>query len=211
MDIILADDHDLVRDALETYLMDLAAGVRVRQAGSLAEALRLVEESQDLRLILLDLLMPGMNGLNGLAVTRRRCPEVPVVMLSGQADSETIKGALRAGAAGFIPKAMRGEAMLNALRLVLSGEHYVPQLVVDPEGANEAKTASASKVLDTLTLRERDVMSHLVMGMPNREIGNLLNISDVTVGLHLRSIYRKLSVANRTQAVRLALENGWQG
>ncbi len=210
MQVILADDHDLVRDTLEAFLKRLGDDVRVLHAANLPQAVELAREAGELQLILLDLRMPGMNGLAGLKTMRTERPEVPVVILSGEVNSDTVRGALQAGAAGFIPKTMRATAMLNALRLVLSGERYVPDLLLTEATTPAGGAPAPGSRLDSLTPRERQVVGELVKGLSNREIARNLSIEEVTVALHLRSIYRKLDVESRTQAVRLALQLGWE-
>jgi len=209
MRILLADDHDLIRDTIEEFLKRLAADLQVSHAATLPEALDVLRAAGDLDLILLDLRMPGMNGLAGLKSVQAESGGVPIVILSGETDPDTVRSALQAGAAGFVPKTMRGTAMLNALRLVLAGERYVPDILLAEQTARADSGAHGDRGLALLTRRERDVMRLLVQGLSNKEIGGSLKIEVVTVALHLRSIYRKLGVASRTQAVRMALEQGW--
>jgi two-component system nitrate/nitrite response regulator NarL len=210
MRILIADDHDLVRDTIEEFLKRLGDETEVLQAATLPEAMTLVARQEDrLDMILLDLRMPGMNGLAGLTAMRQKCPDVPVVILSGDVNPDVVRGALQAGAAGFIPKTMRGAAMLNAIRLVQSGGRYVPDLIVTNGTANLLEDAGRNP--KNLTPRERQVLGQLVKGLSNKEIGRALSIEEITVALHLRSIYRKLEVSTRTQAVRIALQLGWDG
>jgi DNA-binding NarL/FixJ family response regulator len=210
MRILIADDHDLVRDTIEEFLKRLGDQTEVLQASTLPEAMTLAGQQTDkLDMILLDLRMPGMNGLAGLTAMRQKCPDVPVVILSGDVNPDVVRGALQAGAAGFIPKTMRGAAMLNAIRLVQSGGRYVPDVIVTNGAANLLEAGARSP--KNLTPRERQVLSQLVKGQSNKEIGRALNIEEITVALHLRSVYRKLEVSTRTQAVRIALQLGWDG
>jgi DNA-binding NarL/FixJ family response regulator len=206
MRILLADDHDLVRDTIEEFLKRLADDLQVHHAATLPQALDVVRHAADLDLVLLDLRMPGMNGLAGLKAVQAESGSVPIVILSAETDPETIRNALQAGAAGFVPKTMRGTTLLNALRLVLAGERYIPDILLAEPAAD---AGAGDQGLAALTRRERDVMRLLVEGLPNKEIGRRLKIEVVTVALHLRSIYRKLGVSSRTQAVRMALEQGW--
>ena len=187
---------------------ELAGDLQIFHAGTLPQALELARATEELNLILLDLRMPGMNGLAGLKVMREARPEVPIMLMSGDADPETMRDALQAGAAGFIPKTMRAAPMLSALRLVLSGGRYIPEQVIQEMGQSLPRQVPG---FETLTLRELDVLRQLVKGQTNKEIGRELQLGEVTIGLHLRSIYRKLGVKNRTQAVRLALRQGWDG
>jgi len=201
--VIVADDHVLIRELLERQLKELDADVRVYHAGTLQQVLELAHTAERLDLILLDLRMPGMNGFAGLQAVRQTRPEVPVAILSGQIEPQTIRDALQAGAAGYLPKTMRATGMLNALRLILDGERYVPESVLSTAAGGETGGADFSK-------RERDVIKQLMLGHTNKEIARDLQVEEVTVALHLRSIYRKLAVRNRTQAVRLLLERGWE-
>ena len=205
--VIVADDHALIRELLERQLKELDADVRVYHAGTLQQVLETIRTAERLDLVLLDLGMPGMNGFAGLQAVRQRRPEVPVAILSGQIDPQTIREALQAGAAGYLPKTMRAAGMLNALRLILDGERYVPESALG--GATDAAAIATAGAAD-LSRRERDVIKLLMLGHTNKEIARDLQIEEVTVALHLRSIYRKLSVRNRTQAVRVLLERGWE-
>jgi len=210
MRILLADDHDLVRDSIEEFLKRLDHDVQVLHAGTLPQALELARQNSELDAILLDLRMPGMNGLAGLKAMRAIRADVPVAILSGEVDPDTIRGALQAGAAGFLPKTMRATAMLGAMRLILAGERYVPELLV-ADRAEAAGAPPAAAGGSRLTQREREVIGLLAQGLSNKEIGQRLKIEVVTVALHLRSIYRKFGVSSRTQAVRRALQQGWDG
>jgi two-component system, NarL family, nitrate/nitrite response regulator NarL len=203
--LLVADDHDLIRDMVEGLVEDLADDLRVYHAGTLPQALDLARSTSALDLILLDVRMPGMNGLAGLKTMREARPDVPIIVMSGDTDPETARGALQAGAAGFIPKTMRAAAMLNALRLVLSGGRYIPEQAMG-EGHDPSRDQPPG--FESLTPRELDVLRQLVKGQSNKEIGRELQLSEVTIGLRLRSIYRKLGVKSRTQAVRLALRQG---
>jgi DNA-binding NarL/FixJ family response regulator len=209
MRILLADDHDLIRDTIEEFLKRLDKDLHVLHAANLSQALDLARKGDPLDLVLLDLRMPGMNGLAGLKAVQAARTDVPVVILSGETNPDIIRNALQAGAAGFLPKTMRGTALLNALRLILAGERYVPEILVAGQPASAADTTGSAPAPTSLTQREREVVSLLVQGLSNKEIGHRLGIEVVTVALHLRSIYRKLGVSSRTQAVRLAMEQGW--
>jgi len=208
MRLLVADDHDLIRDMFAELVKELAGDLQIYHAGTLPQALELARATDGLNLILLDLWMPGMNGLAGLKVMREARPDVPIMLMSGDADPETMRDALQAGAAGFIPKTMRAAPMLSALRLVLSGGRYIPEQVIQQMGQSPPRQVPG---FEALTLRELDVLRQLVKGQTNKEIGRELQLREVTIGLHLRSIYRKLGVKSRTQAVRLALRQGWDG
>jgi len=204
--VIVADDHALIRELLERQLKELDADVRVYHAGTLQQVLDLIRTAERLDLILLDLRMPGMNGFAGLQAVLQKRSDVPVAILSGQVDPQTIREALQAGAAGYLPKTMRAGSMLNALRLILDGERYVPESALTTPAA---ETGSAVPGAAEFSKREREVTKLLIRGQTNKEIARDLQVEEVTVALHLRSIYRKLAVRNRTQAVRVLIERGW--
>jgi DNA-binding NarL/FixJ family response regulator len=124
MRLVLADDHVLFLDALQAYLKELEPLVEVITATNFSQALQYVTRSATLDLVLLDVNMPGMNGLEGLKLMKQRFPDLPVVLLSGYAGARQIREAMSCGAAGFIPKDLPGEALVRALELVLAGGRY---------------------------------------------------------------------------------------
>ncbi|HEY4134336.1 MAG TPA: response regulator transcription factor [Alphaproteobacteria bacterium] len=205
MRIILADDHEVVRRGIGDYLQMLEPGVVVHEAGSLDEVTALVDRIGGAELVILDLNMPGMNRFAGIDIVRRRLPGVPVAILSGSIERNDVLRALEAGAIGFLPKLLGGEAMISALRLMLSGERYLPSFILDSEGsAGDLRPAPAMH----LTEREGQVLRHISVGLSNKEIARELGIQEVTVKLHVKALFRKLQVTNRTQAARRAIELG---
>ena len=213
MEILLADDHALVRDGLVPFLSRVAEGARIIEAASLPEALERAKAAQQLRLAILDLNMPGMDGLGGLSAMRAAFPHVPVVILSGSAHPADALHAIESGADGFIPKTMRGEAIIGVLRLVLSGEKYVPSFLFDYREETPGKDAAQTKSgpLAQLSAREMDILSMIVDGAPNKVIARALDLQEVTVKAHLRNIFRKMTVSNRTEAARVAILAGITG
>jgi DNA-binding NarL/FixJ family response regulator len=205
MKIILADDHVMVREGLRPFLEKLDdGGVSVYEAGGLPEVLTLLEKLGSVDLLVLDLRMPGMDGLEGLRQVRQSHPEIPTVILSSMVDRDQMLESINLGAAGYIPKHLSGAAMISALRLVLSGERFLPSMLLAPEQQDQpaASQSGASK----LTPREREVLALLREGLPNKVIANRLSLSEVTVKSHLFSIFRKLGVQNRVQAARRLVE-----
>lgn len=215
MQILLADDHAMVRDGLVPFLERLQPGTSVIEAGGFADALAAARAASDLSLAILDLYMPGMDGLAGLAAMRAEFPALPIVILSGSTKPEDALQAIEHGASGFVPKTMRGETILGVLRLVLSGEKYIPPFLFDyrenaPQQAAQAQPDPSSP-LAHLTPRERDILEMIVDGAPNKIIARELKLQEVTVKAHLRNMFRKLNVANRTEAARIALMSGMAG
>lgn len=203
MKILVADDHALFRDGLRYMLARLGEDVEILQAKDCAEALTLAASRSDLDLILLDLAMPGMDGLVGLRALRARNPAVPVVILSASEEPAEMRLALEGGAMGFIPKSSTSDVMLGALRLVLSGGVYVPLAFMERFQSGRTPGATLASSLETLGLtpRQHDVLRLLGKGQSNKEIARVLGLAEGTVKLHISAILRALGVDNRTQAV----------
>jgi DNA-binding NarL/FixJ family response regulator len=208
--LLIADDHVLLTDMLEAHLKKLGPDVEIAKAINLSETLAFAGGAAAFDLVILDLRMPGMNGLAGLKAVRQQFPGAPVAVMSGEATAENAKNAYDAGAIGFIPKTIGGRAMLNAVHLMLSGERYFPVGLGEaaPGAGKPAAAGAVSGGIAALTARERDVLRLLLSGAPNGDIGRQLGIETVTVALHLRNVYRKLGVESRTQAVKLCMESG---
>lgn len=205
MQVLIGDNHDLVLDGLDLLLRRLEPDILVLRARSLADALELAKEHQTLELVVLSLNLPGMDGVMGTDVFRSFFPDPPLVILSDDCQRQDAIDAMRYGASGFIPKTTAKDAMLFAFQLILGGEKFVPaDLILDDDDSIDQTADSRVH----LTRRERAVLSSLVKGHTNREIGEELGIQEVTVKLHLRNIYRKFSVKNRTQAVMKAIDLG---
>lgn len=201
MRIILADDHVMIREGLRPFVERVAAATEVLEAGSFPEVVALLKKAP-VDLVILDLKMPGMNGYQGLVTLRRDYPAVRCVMLSAMSDREHVLEAIRLGADGFIPKQLSGAAMVSALQLVLSGERFIPAMLVD---ANPDRPAG--ELIGRLTPRERDILRLLREGHPNKVIANRLDVSEVTVKSHLGNVFRKLGVQNRLQAMKLLVDS----
>ena len=210
LEILIADDHKLLREGLKPFLQELADDVVIWEAANFRETLAIAAEVPALRLVLLDLSMPGMNGMVGIETLRAQHPTVPVVILSGDSRRETVLGALHAGAAGFIAKTTSGAAMVNALRLVLSGKTCPPaDLSVndDRDEDTDADNAPPPSRLEGLNGREREILALVVEGLTNKEIGRRIGLQEVTIKAHLRSLYRRIGAVNRAQAVRITLQS----
>ncbi|HUJ00427.1 MAG TPA: response regulator transcription factor [Usitatibacter sp.] len=204
MKVLVVDDHPLFREGLRTLIERMEPAARVIESDSCEAALALAaREAPELDLILLDLALPGMNGLEGIARFRERFATTPVVMVSASYDARHVKQAIDRGAQGFIPKSTPPDVLASALRLIFSGGVYVPPYVLEPlpgpasAGARAALTSAQSRVLELMA-----------RGQSNKAIGNALDISDNTVRAHVSAILRALGVTNRTEAVAIALQAG---
>lgn len=209
MHILLADDHDLVRESLKAYIERLAPDITVDAGRDLGDALALLCHAATFDVIVLDLRMPGMNGLEGLKKIRSLRPDTPVVIMSGSTDAQIVRDALALGAKGFFPKTMNGQVLVNALRLVTAGETFIPSIYLSGGEADlGADPAGQGAVSASFTKREQEVLQHLLRGRSNKEIAQSLGIEEVTIKLHVRGVCRKLGARNRTEAVAIAHQRG---
>jgi DNA-binding NarL/FixJ family response regulator len=209
--VLIADDHALFRYGISLALEGLYKDVTILQASSAEEAHRMAHETVGLDLILLDLMMPGLNGIADLKKYIETLPKVPVVVVSGSRQRSTIRSAIEAGARGYILKSSNGEILKHVLPLVLSGELYIPAQAVAAEelvgvGAGEFEASPLEESSDfnpdfkSLTPRETQVLKLLTLGYSNKEIARSLGMLEGTVKVHVKSIMKKLGVNNRTQA-----------
>jgi len=206
--ILVVDDYPLIREGLANALTQLARQVNVLQADSVKRALAELKKQPEITLVLLELALPDNEGTSAVTRIRELYPNVPVVVLSALDDSATVRAALDGGARGFISKRSSSTMLLNALRLVLAGEVYVPPEALGDETARAAvrepkPPAAPRRTSDRLGLTQRqlDVLRLLVQGNPNKTICRELRLAEGTVRTHVAAIFRALHVSNRTQAV----------
>ena len=202
MRILIADDHDLLRDTLVMFL-ESADGFETATAPDLDGALDLMSNEEKFDVVLLDLNMPGMNGLSGLQRAIEHGAGQPVALMSGAATRETAEQALEIGAAGFLPKTVSAKSLINAVRFMAMGEQYAP---IDFMTAREE--ATSHPLADKLTEREMQVLRGLTEGKSNKEIARDLDLTEPTIKLHMKTLYRKVGASNRTQAALIAKEAG---
>lgn len=200
--LLIADDHPLFRLALTQAVRDVVADAEVFEAGSLAEARELMARHPDIDLVLLDLHMPDSHGLMGLAALRAEYPGVAVAMISAHDDPHTIRRALTYGASAFIPKRSDVARLQEALRAVLACEDYVPPELRAAVQASPPATGDALNAarLASLTPQQFKVLVRVAEGQLNKQIADVLGISERTVKAHLSALFEKLGVRNRTQA-----------
>ncbi len=198
MKILVADDHDLVRDTIALFLQN-EGGIEVTVAATLDEALVRIDEVGSFDLVLLDYGMPGMDGLAGLKRAIAANQDKPVALMSGVASRTVAEDALAAGAAGFVPKTLGAKSMVNALRFMASGEQYAPV-----KWMTEMEAEASHPLADKLSAREMQVLEGLCDGKANKEIARDLDLQEVTVKLHVKTLSRKLDARNRTHAAMIA-------
>ena len=213
MKLLIVDDHAIVREGLAALLLQWEAGATVLQASGGIEGLSLAEAHPDLDAVFLDLNMPGQGGVEAIHAFRKRCPQVPVIVLSSSEDPGDVRRAIRSGALGYVPKSANPQTMLSALRLVLSGETYLPLLMLEssPADALPERNGAPHDVGGGLTERQAEVLRHLCRGLSNKEISRALGLSEKTTKAHITAIFKTLGVVNRTQAVTAARRAGMVG
>lgn len=209
--LVLVDDHEMVIEGLKAMLAGFSSRVRVvGQAVGVEQALSVVD-SLDPDVVLCDVRMQGSSGLDLCLALRQRDPNRRVVMLSVYDDEQYLFQSLRVGASGYLLKSISSDDLVRQLELVRGGE-----TAIDPGLAARAVDTASRLQRDEfwpgarqgLTQRESEILSFMVTGLSNRGIANKLVIGDETVKSHLRSIYRKLGVSDRTSAVATALREG---
>jgi len=197
MRILICDDHALFRDGLRLVLERLEPAAELVESSDSQGALDLVAADDGFDLVLLDLNMPGMDGLTALRRLRGDHPAVPVVIVSASENPREVRAALDAGASGFIPKSSKSSVLLSALRLVLDGGIYVPPVALDATPDLDARRSDRA---GELTPRQLEVLSLMARGLTNREICGVLGIAEGTVKTHIAAIFEALEVTNRTEA-----------
>ncbi len=198
--IIVVDDHPLFRGALTQALISAIAEARIDQAASLSELEELISQRADTDLVLLDLTMPGVQGLSGLLLLRSQHPDIPVVVVSALDDPETIRRCMEFGASGYVPKSLSVEEIRSAVETVLSGGIWTPPDVALVRDAG-SDTSNAVARLSTLTPQQVRVLMMLGQGLLNKQIAFQLGVSEATIKAHVSAILQKLDVDSRTQAV----------
>ena len=202
MNILIADDHELICDTICAYI-ERESDITVAHAADMFEAAKKIYSEGPFDLVLLDYTMPGMNGLDGLTKALRLNAGRPVALISGTATRTIAEAALAAGAAGFLPKTISARSLIHAVRFMVAGEKYIPVEFMT-ERAHDMENPLAKK----LTPREFDVLRGLILGQSNKEIAKNLHLQEVTIKLHVKTLSRKLNARNRTHAAMIAREAG---
>jgi len=190
---LVADDHPMVRDALRTALAQAFAGASIALAGTLAEVRAALDRQPETDAILLDLDMPGMDGLTGLALLRSDWPTVPVIVVSAARDAAIARRTYDLGASAYVDKSASLEEIAAVVRAVLDGEILTPPQAMP--GDSVAQRAAQ------LTPQQWRVLALMVRGDQNKQIAYKLGVGEPTVKAHVTVILRKLGVRSRTQAV----------
>lgn len=202
MRVLLADDHPLFREGVKPVLHRLDPNLDLVEAVDYPTVFSAMHHAGNVDLVLMDLYMPGMSGVDGVVRFRAAFPAVPLVVLSASEAVEDIQCLLAAGALGYVTKSSPSEVILGALRLVLAGGVYVPPSLLDypTQGGAEYDAQRPAP----LTGRQVEVLRELVKGQSNKQIAKALAVTEGTVKIHLAAIFRILKVNNRTEAVLVA-------
>jgi DNA-binding NarL/FixJ family response regulator len=206
--ILIVEDHSLVREGLAQTLIKLAEGAEVFQAPTCESACTLFEKGHDFDLVLLDLGLPGTDGMTCLSIMRKLFPAMPVVIVSAYDDAPTINRALKNGASGFVPKAYSCDQLTEALYQVLNGHIFIPERTMPARLGADLPPAKIQGSRETalaaefgLTERKAEILSLIVRGKSNREIAAHIGTSEGTVKIHVTSIFKALGVNSRAQAL----------
>lgn len=202
--VLLVDDHALFREGVASLLQRLDAKLRLTEAGDAATALDCVRGTDPPDLALVDLILPGLPGIDLISLLRDTAPSMFVVVMSSNDETDTVMQAIDRGAVGFIPKSSTSVVMFDALRLVLARGIYLPPTVADARAgdttARQQRVPTAAEALG-LTPRQADVLQQILLGKSIKLICRDLGLSEGTVKTHTSAVLRALNVTTRTQAV----------
>ena len=208
--VVLADDHQMVRQGIRQFLEEEGDIEVVAEAENGVEVLRLVEEHRP-DVAILDIRMPEMTGVEATRQIKAEFPQVRVLILTAYDDDPYVFALLKAGANGYVLKTRSSEELVRAVHAVFErGSALSPEIAAKVlHQIADGKPQGANDQVEALSSRELDVLRHASRGLTNREIGSALGISHRTVQGHLASIYGKLGVSSRTEAVTEAIRKGW--
>jgi DNA-binding NarL/FixJ family response regulator len=217
LQVLLADDHALFRDGMRYVLQQLSDEVDIICAGDFIETLNKADANPGIDLALIDLNMPGSDGVGSIRIFHHRFPFIPLVVVSGSEQRAEIEWVMEYGAMGFISKMSSGKVMVNALRIVLDGGIYFPpQLMAGFDPATNQQDTAHTEIeknsLQTnnygLTRRQMEALQHLAEGLSNKEIALKMNLAEGTIKVHVAAAYQILQVSSRLDAVRKAQQLG---
>lgn len=207
--ILVADDHELVRKGITGLMSKLNHSVDIYEAGTLQEVLSILAKSGPMDIVLLDIVLPDSQRLEGLYKIKLDFPDSPVVLVSAIADRQLVQEALEAGVDGYITKTSNADVFLNAIRLILSGDIYVPSFYLGSRVNQETEAPPQSgleELIDKLTPRQIEVLQLLEEGLSNKEIGSELECTESTIKTHISAIFKLLEVSSRGKLVALLVK-----
>lgn len=208
INLLIADDHPLYRDALRGALTTHIDDVNIQEASNMSQAMAVLGNDSDIDLLLLDLHMPGSQDLFGLIHIRKTFPDLPVAVVSGTENANIIGKIIDIGALGFVPKTTDAATIAKAIQTMVEGDVWLPESF-HSDMSDDEQDSEFSELADkvaTLTPAQYKVLCMLRDGLLNKQIGYNLGIAEKTVKAHITSIFRKLGISNRTQAVIIATQ-----
>jgi DNA-binding NarL/FixJ family response regulator len=206
--VLIVDDHPLFRQGMKALLLGLDATIECCEAANVAAAVQLGVKGEQFDLVLLDLRLPGLSGLDALAEVKRTFDSAAVVVVSAEEAPGLVRDAISAGAAGYVPKSTDPSVTIQALRLVIANGTYLPPIAIAGFTASAAETVSGLRPEPQLSPRQLQILRLLLQGQSNKVIARRLDIAEGTVKAHLWAVYQALGVASRGQAMFKAHELG---
>ncbi len=198
--IIVADDHPLFREALQQAIGNIIEDVAFVEADSVDSLEQVAADNEDADLVLLDLDMPGAHGFSALAWLRTQYPILPVVIVSAASDPRVMRSAIEFGASGFIPKSSTLATIAEAVKAILAGEVWIPEVARSADDDSLSHDQELARRIASLTPQQFRVLMMLADGLLNKQIAAELDVSEATIKAHVTAIFRKMDVRSRTQA-----------
>jgi two-component system nitrate/nitrite response regulator NarL len=204
--ILIVDDHSVIRSGMKTLLEFELPDVQVQAVATVSDALHALEDFKTIDLLLLDLNLPDSSGFDGLARLKQADPAMPIALISGDEDGDTIRRASEAGADGFIPKTADPEVLIHAVGLLLKGEVFSPRVLFDQSvnNPNVAPSPASIPPLPLLIDRQTSVYDLILKGLSNKEIARQLLLTESTVKTHVAAILQKFQVNSRGKLIAQA-------
>ena len=206
--IVIADDHALVRGGMDVLVKYVIPNVQTSQSYDFSTTIKLLEELENIDILLLDLLMPGMNSIESIKYICKKWKDLSVIIVSAKEDNNLIKDILQAGAVGYIPKMCSPELMINAIRLVISGGIYIPSSIlnISNEFTNDFQikqnlNENIDKKKNKLTKRQKQIINLIRAGKSNQAIALDLDLAIGTIKMHISRMFKQLGANSRTEAL----------
>lgn len=212
MNVLMVEDHRLVADAMEVMLTEIDPSIHVTACYSTQHALSIIDTGRQFDLVLTDLFMPGIDGIGLLAGLKNRHKRIPVILISGSDDDSHIRQAMENGASGFISKTLPAAEMISGIRHVISGGQYFPERFegLDTQ-LSRGETSSGKSIQAGQSQpghKQMQVLQLMADGHSNKQISQIVGISEATVKYHTSQLFKLLGVKNRTSCVREAQHRG---
>ena len=204
--VLLADDHSIVRDGLRRIVEDSGDMTVVAEAADGREAIRQVRENRP-DVAVVDISMPGLDGLEVVTRLRAEIPDLPVLILTMHEEAQYVVRAVEAGAMGYLTKQAAPEQLVVAIRRIHNGQRYITEEATEALALRIARGAAGQTPLDSLSMRELQVLRRIAMGHTNREIAAAYGISIKTVDTYRFRLLKKLDLRNNAEVIRFAIQN----